>query len=232
MAVLSLIPVSLLCAGAVVAGDISSDENDAINKHLEHARQTAHTPLPPAPPAIDFAAFPEAERKILTTGNVVLGAMDKNGHRRVTARIKIAANSHVVWETVHEERKTDPDLAYSKVLEVNGHTSTLEQKFQLVPVVGTAVCEMKNVEVPGQRIDYWLTKSDRFKALEGSWVFFSLRDGSTILELSSYIDMGIPVPRNMQDVVTGKKLERRLQNIRKMAEQHPHALARKPQAGL
>ncbi len=238
-AVSLLIPVSLLCFANARAGDISSEENDAISKHFEHAqlpgRTTAALPVSAAAatPSIDLSSFSKQERELLEKNQVVIGTLDHNGHKRVRARVKIAAAPHVVWETVHEERKTDPDLAYSKVLETNGHTSTLEQKFQLIPVVGTAICEMKNVEIPGHRIDYWLTKSERFKALEGSWVITALREGGTILELSSYIDMGLPIPRTMQDMVTGKKLERRLQNIRKMAEQaHPHSVARKPEAGI
>lgn len=144
-------------------------------------------------------------------------------------RSNISAPPHVVWETVHEERKTDPDLAYSKVLETSGHNSVLEQKFQLIPVLGTSVCVMKNCEVPGHRIDYSLVKSDRFKALEGTWIVSANPDGSTILELSSYIDMGLPVPRSMLEAVASKKLAGRLQNIRKMAEKDrpPHSVATK-----
>lgn len=237
-AVSALMPVLMLSFGGALASDISAEENDAINKHMERAHQSGGRPPLPAvssasAPLVELNAFSEAERKSFANNQVVIGSLEKNGHKRVCAKIKIAAHPHTVWETVHEERKTDPDLAYSKVLETSGHSSTLEQKFQLVPVVGTAVCEMKNVEVPGQRIDYWLTKSDKFKALEGSWVLTGLKDGSTVLELSSYIDMGLPVPRNMQDLVTGKKLERRLQNIRKMAEEtRAHSVAtRKPEPG-
>lgn len=138
-----------------------------------------------------------------------------------SAKILIKAPPKTVWETVHEERKKDPDLAYSKVLEQGHNECRLEQKFQLIPVIGTAVCEMHNSEIPGQRIDYKLLKSDRFKAMEGSWVLTPTDDGRhTYLELSTHLDMGIPVPGPIMTSVTSKKLAKRLGNVKKMAEQH------------
>lgn len=203
---------------------LSNEEDAAVNRHQEQ------TKAPPLLAASNSSAtfhaahaeschmFTEAERKTIDKGEVVLGMLEKNGHKRIRARVHISAPPQVVWETVHEERKTDPDLAYSKVLETSGHNSVVEQKFQLIPVLGTSVCVMKNSEIPGHRIDYSLMKSDRFKALEGTWIVSANPDGSTILELSSYIDMGLPVPRGMLEAVASKKLAGRLQNIRKMAE--------------
>jgi ribosome-associated toxin RatA of RatAB toxin-antitoxin module len=156
-------------------------------------------------------------------------AGDKVWH---SAKILIKAPPKTVWETVHEERKKDPDLAYSKVLEQGVNECRLEQKFQLIPVIGTAVCEMHNSEVPLQRIDYKLLKSDRFKAMEGSWVLTPTEDGRhTMLELSTHLDMGIPVPGPLMTSVTSKKLSKRLSNVKKMAEQHHARVAAKEASG-
>ena len=142
-----------------------------------------------------------------------------NGHNWMKARVLIKASPHVVWETVHEERKHDPDLAYSKILSQEKNQATLEQKFALIPVIGTAVCVMHNAEVPFERIDYNMISSDRFKAMEGSWVLTPGREAnSTYLELSSYCDLGLPIPRSMIDGVTTKKLQKRLANVKTMAE--------------
>jgi hypothetical protein len=141
------------------------------------------------------------------------------GKNFVTGKTLIKAPASVVWETVHEERKHDPDLAYSKILESGVNECRLEQKFVLIPVVGTAVCEMHNAEVPLQRIDYKLLKSDRFKAMEGSWVLTPQADGKhTLLELSTHLDMGLPVPEHFMTSATKKKLAKRLGNVKKMAE--------------
>jgi hypothetical protein len=164
-------------------------------------------------------AVSDLEKEKLARGQVVIGTADKpNGRRWVTAKIRIKANPSVVWDAVHEERKTDPDLAYSKVLEEGKNEFILEQKFQLIPVVGTSVCVIKSTEVPHKRIDYHLLKSDRFKAVEGSWILQPADDGTTILELGSYIDIGLPAPRTIVEGVAGRKLERRVANVRKVAE--------------
>lgn len=137
-----------------------------------------------------------------------------------SAKILIKAPPKLVWESVHEERKHDPDLAYSKVLEQGVNECRLEQKFQLIPVLGTAVCEMHNSEIPGQRIDYKLLKSDRFKAMEGSWILTPHSDGRyTMLELSTHLDLGVPVPAMVMNSVTTKKLAKRVGNVKKLAEQ-------------
>lgn len=135
------------------------------------------------------------------------------------ARILINASPKIVWDSVHEERKHDPDLEYSKVLDEKGNVKTLEQKFNLIPVVGSATCVMKQDEVLNERIDYTMVKSDRFKAFEGSWTLTPTTDGKgTILELTSHIDMGLPIPRSFIENFQGKKIGRRLENVKKAAE--------------
>jgi hypothetical protein len=150
----------------------------------------------------------------------VIGSEDHaNGHRWVTAKILINASPHVVWQTVHEERRRDPDLAYSKVLNCKDNDSTLEQKFTFLPVIGTAVCVMHDIEIPNQRIDYTMVSSDHFKAMEGCWELTPAQDGSsTYLSLATYCDMGFPVPRSFLDGITARKLQRRLSNVKAMAE--------------
>jgi hypothetical protein len=51
----------------------------------------------------------------------------------VKASIRIEAPREVVWQAVHDERKHDPDLAYSKVIVPGEHEYVLEQKIVLIP---------------------------------------------------------------------------------------------------
>ncbi|MBX9939529.1 MAG: SRPBCC family protein [Candidatus Obscuribacterales bacterium] len=139
--------------------------------------------------------------------------------------IVIKAPPEVVWQAVHDERNSDPDLAYSKILEQGENECKLEQKFTFIPVIGTAVCQMYNHEVPNERIDYKLIKSDRFKAMEGSWVLTAMEEGKTRLDLSTNLDMGIPVPRGMVNAITAKKLATRLKHVKEMAETRHAKLA-------
>lgn len=179
--------------------------------------------------AVPRLTISAVDKRRLDKGQVLTSIVEKpNKHRWVTARIEIKAEPKVVWEMVHEERKHDPDMAYSKVISAENNTFTIEQKFVLLPVIGTSVCVMKQHEIPLERIDYSLISSDRFKAMEGSWVLSPGDDGkTTILELSSYIDIGFPVPRSILEGITGKKLERRLSNVKNQSESAQANIARK-----
>ncbi|MBS2000135.1 MAG: SRPBCC family protein [Candidatus Obscuribacterales bacterium] len=137
----------------------------------------------------------------------------------VSGSISINAPARVVWEAVHTERQNDPDLEYSKVLEQHGNQTLIEQKFNALPVVGAAVCQLIQREVPNERIDYKLVKSDKFKALNGSWVLTSSPDGrSTTLELSSHLDTGLAYSQGVIDLLTKKKIDKRLENVKRAAE--------------
>lgn len=140
--------------------------------------------------------------------------------------IVIKASPETVWNAVHVQRNSDPDLAYSKVLEQGKNETLLEQKFTFIPVFGSAVCKMKQWEVPLERIDYRMVSSDRFKAMEGSWVFTSLDGGkSTRLDLSTNLDMGIPVPRAMVNTIASRKIGNRLKHVKELAENPQGKLA-------
>lgn len=137
----------------------------------------------------------------------------------VTSSISINAPARIVWEAVHTERQNDPDLAYSKVLEQHGNQALIEQKFNALPVIGEAVCQLIQREVPNERIDYKLVKSDKFRALNGSWVLTASPDGrSTTLELSSHLDTGVAYSQGVIDLFTKKKIDKRLENVKRAAE--------------
>lgn len=141
-----------------------------------------------------------------------------NGHRWVKAKMLIQAPSEVVWQSIHNEQSADQDLVYRKVISRGVNDVVSEQKLHHLPIIGTAVSTMHTTEVPLKRIDYEMVKSDHFKALEGSWVFTPGPNKSTYLELSSYCDIGIPIPRPIRDGITVKKLEKRLANVKKNSE--------------
>jgi hypothetical protein len=135
------------------------------------------------------------------------------------ARTTIKASPEVVWRMVHEERQHDPDIGYTKILEQSEHECKLEQQFKFIPVLGTSVCVTEQKEVPFERIDYKLLKSDHFKEMEGCWTFASADNGrSTVLELSSHLDLGLPVPKFMMNNISTRKLEKRLAHIKELSE--------------
>lgn len=141
-----------------------------------------------------------------------------NGHRWVKAQMLIQATPEIVWQSIHNEQNADQDLVYRKIISKGINDVVSEQKLHHLPIIGTAVSTMHTTEVPLKRIDYQMVKSDHFKALEGSWVLNPGPNKSTYLELSSYCDIGIPVPRPIREGITVKKLEKRLANVKKNSE--------------
>lgn len=148
------------------------------------------------------------------------------GARRKTASILISASPEIVWRAIHEQRANDPEMAYTKVLSRSGNHLTLEQKFTLIPIIGTATCLMSNDEVPFRRIDYKLLKSDRFKSMEGSWILQPIDRKCTLLELSSQVDVGIPGARCFVESAAPKKLKQRLERVKQAAESIAASLAK------
>jgi len=151
----------------------------------------------------------------------------QSSHPRVKAQIKIYAPPDEVFRCIHEARLKDPDLVYSRVVEQISPTQCkLEQKFDFLPFIGSSVCLMYNTEVPNQRIDYHLIKSDHFKEMAGSWVLTPLDNGQvTQLELFANIDMGLPLPKSFMNSFTSKRLHKRLVIVKTLAESHTVALS-------
>jgi hypothetical protein len=140
----------------------------------------------------------------------------------VHSSIVINAPVDIVWMTVHEERQNAPDIAYSKVVQQGENEMQIEQKFKFWS--GGAKCLMNHKEIPYQRIDYQLVKSDRLKEMKGSWVLSPGTSGQeTTLELSTEMDIGF-FPRAIASPFLTKVIERRLAHVKQMAEQHREEL--------
>jgi hypothetical protein len=151
---------------------------------------------------------------------LALPTVASNLEKGVSSSVHINAPPDLVWDAIRDQRRLEPDLEYSKVLSYSNNEALLEQKFIGLPVLGSAIALLKEREVPNQRIDYWLVKSNRFKAMEGSWVLSPVNGGkSTRLSLSSYLDVGIPFSRGPVNKVTQEKIKNRLSRVKTMAEE-------------
>lgn len=75
-------------------------------------------------------ASPAAKNKIELKNTVEQKNQElKDKPELIKASIHIEAPREVVWQAVHDERKHDPDLAYSKVIVPGEHEYVLEQKW-------------------------------------------------------------------------------------------------------
>jgi len=152
----------------------------------------------------------------------------KNGVTQATSSILIEATPKFVWNAVHVERERDPDIAYSKVLENSGNTKLLEQKFVNVPIFGSVTAVTRQIEEPERKIEYSLVRSDKFKTLSGSWDLSPLSDGKrTMLTLRSTLNVGFPFSSHLMKGTAKKKLERRLERIKRLAENEQNAFSLK-----
>lgn len=142
-------------------------------------------------------------------------AAEKEG---ASGQIEIKAPPSVVWDAVHRERASDPDLCYSKVVEEKGDKILLEQKFHGMPIIGEAVCLLEQTETANKRIDYKLVHSNKFKALRGSWILTELPDGITRLELHSVLNTGLPFSEKIINSVLKGRINKRLERVKASAE--------------
>jgi hypothetical protein len=119
-----------------------------------------------------------------------------------------------------------PDVAYTKMLSSGGNHETMEQKFINIPILGSVTAVTKHTKELNKRVDYELVRSSKFKALEGSWELSPMKGGkATSLKLSSLVDIGVPFSGLFIRSATHKKIQRRLANVKKIAERDQAQLA-------
>ncbi len=135
----------------------------------------------------------------------------------VTGKVDISAPPQAVWEAVHQERSSDPDISYSKIVEQKGNRVLIEQKFNTIPVVGEATCLLVQEETPLKRIDYKMVRSDKFKEMYGSWVIEENPNG-VVLSLHSVLDTGLPYAQSVTNSFLKNKIDARLARVKTAAE--------------
>jgi hypothetical protein len=146
-------------------------------------------------------------------------AKDQGKHQNgAKAKIVINAPLEVVWKSVEEYRRRDPERTATKLVSQSQQSRIVEEQFAIPTIFGTAECLLSLTEIPTQRIDFKLLQSDDFKAMEGSWILTPSDDhNSTTLELTSYLDLGMPLPRMIVNSIVKYKLERRLAAVKDIA---------------
>jgi len=141
--------------------------------------------------------------------------MHKDG---VHEEILIKASPQIVWKSMMEQRKLDPDSQYCKAA-AEGTKQVVEQKFVFPSPFGDAECTLHLCETVGQRVDFRLIESEDLKKMEGSWTLTPQNDGKcTRLGLSSYVEPNMSIPRMLTNVVISHKAKKNLDMVKKLAE--------------
>lgn len=158
--------------------------------------------------------------------NVEAAETKGSGKADATSSILIKASPRAVWKAIKLQRTQDPEIAYSKVIEDDGDSNLLEQKFSNIPFLGSVTAVTKQHELVNKHIDYSLVRSDKFKALEGAWDLTPVNGGKeTMLNLSSHLDIGVPFSGLFIRATAQKKLDRRLGQVKAIAEREQAHIA-------
>ncbi len=135
----------------------------------------------------------------------------------VHEEILIKAPPKVVWKSMLEQRKIDPDSAYVKASNVNGEP-VVEQKFIFPSPFGNAECVLHLNETVAERVDFRMFQSEDLKAMEGCWILTPTEEGHTKLSLSTYVEPNISLPRMITNGIVSHRSKRNLSMVKKIAE--------------
>jgi hypothetical protein len=136
-----------------------------------------------------------------------------------SAVITLNVPLEVAWKSLMEFRTKQPEKLTQRVIQKTDKYTILEEKFELATILGTVKCTLNSTEIPLQRVDYRLTESQQIKAMEGSWILTPSSDGkSTTVKITSYLDIGIPLPRILVNCIVKHKLQNRLRGVKEIAE--------------
>ncbi len=150
-------------------------------------------------------------------GSLPAAYADSDTDAMVSSSTTINAPVKAVWEAMRTLRRNDP--AHRKILSSGGGDYVVEEKFENIPVLGQAICTYKEHEVPMQRLEYSMIKSDKLKAFDGEWELSATADGKTNLKLSSRTDAGLCIPfaNRITRSRTAKSIATRLDEVRDIA---------------
>jgi hypothetical protein len=142
--------------------------------------------------------------------------------RGVSSHIVVKARPHVIYETIRGLREKSGNSI--KELEKTEDHALLEELFNGLPIIGNARCVYIENYLPDRKISYRMVESDKFKAFEGEWLITPTPgEQECLVEVSSFVDTGLRIPfaRQMTDAAAVRDLERRLQEVKQVAENLP-----------
>lgn len=131
----------------------------------------------------------------------------------VTSSILIEAPQDAVWEGIRDTKNFD-DKIQSDV----PNEAVVEQKFHLLPLIGETSVTLKATTIPKRTVDLSLIHSNHLKAFTGRFEVTPISPTETRLEMSLYVDTGLPVPQFVVNGFVAGKVRSRLQKVKAVAE--------------
>ncbi len=174
--------------------------------------------------AVSFLPSPavadDRSQKTSQEPSVKIASTVQNKASRPSCQQSIVVHAPVkaVWQAIQDQRLKDPDQVSTTPLKKEPGKILLEQKLCFASVFGDAECTVNALEIPLKRVDYWMTESEDFKSIEGSWVVEPVSADQTRLTLTSSMDLRMPLPKFVVNTLIQKRVERNLDMVRKIAE--------------
>jgi hypothetical protein len=143
--------------------------------------------------------------------------------RGVQSAITIEAPPRVVFEAIQHSRILEP--MRRKLVSHHEGVAIIDEHFEDLPVIGSASCTYKEVEVPYSRIDFTLVDSAKLKTFEGSWVLTPVREGEcTEVRLRTFSEpkIWLPFAKEASGPSILKDIRRRLTTLKAAVETADH----------
>lgn len=141
----------------------------------------------------------------------------------VHSSIIIEASPKVVFEAIQHSRVLEP--MRRKLVSHKENVAVIDEHFDDLPVIGSAACTYKEIEIPYSRIDFTLVDSQKLKTFEGSWELTPLKDGEcTEVRLRTFSEPKIwmPFAKEASGPSIMKDIRRRLTTLKASVETPDH----------
>jgi hypothetical protein len=136
----------------------------------------------------------------------------------VRAKIEIEAPPQIVWQSLQEYRKRDPERSSFTVISQTSECRVAEEQLSIPTIFGLANCRISIIEVPNLKITYKLIQGDRFRAMEGNWLLMPSQDRqSTTLVLSTHVEINAPIPRIIVNHIAHNQMQKKLIAVKRIA---------------
>ncbi|HEY9679745.1 MAG TPA: SRPBCC family protein [Drouetiella sp.] len=138
--------------------------------------------------------------------------------KAVVEVVRINATPQAVFEAIQSYRNSS--ALHRKLVSYDGKSAVVDEQLENVPVLGNVHCTWVEKEVPYQRIDYSMMKSDKFVSGSGSYVISQSAGDCCTLELRSELESGVKIPfaKEIGAVAAHKDMKLRLAQIKRMSE--------------
>lgn len=141
-------------------------------------------------------------------------AADHKRDHGITSSTTIDAPKSQVWQALISPGNFDDKL----IEKLNDREAIVEQRFKSLPMLSAIVVTVRAKIQPEDRIDFDMIKSEHLKNFAGIYTLSAVSPKKTRVQLTMFIDPGLPVPRFLVNKFVDGKVKSRLKRIKMFVE--------------